>query len=230
MTRSLRALLVLVLGVAVLPLTGGTASAHSGGLESEDFLPRVVALDPPVPGLEVTVVEGGARLGIVNGTRERVDVVAPDGLARAEEPVVEPGGRGHWADRRFAAASTTRPTDGGPVAWAVPLRVGPETVLLRGETVWPPPPAGGAWWAAAALLAVATTALGALAVRRPRFAPVVAALTVVAVGAHLVHVLGSALVPVDLGFWPAVFGTAGIGLGAWVFGLAGAGLTMAGRR
>ncbi|MDN5914337.1 MAG: hypothetical protein L0I76_04400 [Pseudonocardia sp.] len=230
MTRSLRALLVLAVGVVVLPLIGGTASAHSGGLESEAFLPRVLALDPPVPGLEVSVVEGGARLGIVNRTGQRVEVLPPEGLARAEEPVVQPGGRGHWADRRVAAASVTRPAEASPVAWTVPLLVGSEPVVVRGETVWPPPPAGGGWWAATVALAAAATVLGVLSVRRERFAPVVVVLAVVAVGAHLVHVLGSALVPIDLSYWPAVFGTAGIGVGAWALGSAGAVLTFAGRR
>jgi hypothetical protein len=66
-----------------------------------------------------------------------------------------------------------------------------------------------------------------VAVRRRAAALAVAALGLGAVAAHLVHVLGSAVVPVDLPYWPTVFGTAGIGLGAWVAVPVGAVLVLA---
>lgn len=217
-----------VAGVLVLlALSAGPASAHSNGLTAEASLPRVVALDPPVPGLVVTVVEGGSRFQVVNGTSRAVRVLPPDGLAPAEEPVVAPGERAHWADRRVAAVSADRPPDGRPAAWSVPLLVGSEPVSLRGETVWPPAPAGWAWWGATLLVAAGTALLGARASERRGAELGVGALGILAVGAHLVHVLGSALVPVDAAYWPTVFGTAGIGVGAWAFALAGAVLTLA---
>lgn len=217
-----------VAGVLVLlGLTTAPASAHSGGLSAEASLPRVVALDPPVPGLSVAVVEGGARFQVVNATPATVRVLPPDGLAPAEEPVVAPGERAHWADRRVAAASAERPADGRPVAWSVPLLVGTEPVTLRGETVWPPPPAAWAWWAATVLVAAGTALLGARAPTHRGAALGIAGLALAGVAAHLVHVLGSALVPVDAAYWPTVFGTAGIGVGAWVVALAGAVLTLA---
>uniref|UniRef100_UPI001C68C102 hypothetical protein n=1 Tax=Pseudonocardia pini TaxID=2758030 RepID=UPI001C68C102 len=162
--------LLLLVGTTLLLLvaSGGTAVAHSGGLESEPFLPRVLALDPPVPGLWVGVVEGGARLGVVNDSAFAVDVL-PAGSARAEEPVVAPGERGHWADARVVTSGP------GPVTWSVPLQVGGQLVTVRGETVWPPPPATGGWWAATAALAVATAVLGTVAVRRRAAALAVAA-------------------------------------------------------
>lgn len=219
--------------VAVLVLLGLSASpawAHSSGLSAEHSLPRVVALDPPVPGLTVSVVEGGARFQIVNATPDAVRVLPPDGMAPAEEPVVEPGGRAHWSDRRVAAASAQRPADGAPVAWSVPLVAGSEPVTLRGETVWPPAPAGWLWWGATLLVAAGTAVLGSRASQRRGAALAVAGLATLAVAAHLVHVLGSALVPIDVAYWPTVFGTAGIGVGAWVVALAGAGLTLARNR
>ncbi|TCK21734.1 hypothetical protein [Pseudonocardia endophytica] len=215
-----------VVGVLVLlGLSAGPASAHSAGLSAEASLPRVLALDPPVPGLTVTVVEGGARFQIVNATTETVRVLPPDGLAVVEEPTVAPGGRDHWADRRVVV-STQRPADGAPVAWSVPLFVGSEAVTLRGETVWPPAPAGWAWWVATVVVAAATALLGSRAPTRRGAALGIAVLALAAVVAHLVHVLGSALVPVDAAYWPTVFGTAGIGVGAWVVVLVGAVLTV----
>lgn len=215
-----------LLGVlaALLSLaTAGVAAAHGSGLASEPYLPRVLALDPPVAGVSVAVVEGGARLALTNATASTVEVV-PAG-ERGEEPVVAPGGSAHWADLRVATT-----TSGGPVAWTVPLLVDGEPVALRGETVWPPEPATGGWWALTAALAIGSTLFGAVAVRR-RWAELgVAGLGLVAVAAHLVHVLGSAGVPVDLPYWPTVFGTAGIGIGAWAAAVAGAVLTVVGTR
>jgi hypothetical protein len=209
---------------ALLAVTmASPAAAHGSGLASEPHLPRVLGLDPPVPGLAVTVVEGGARLALVNDTAATVEVVPA--AERREEPVVAAGGSAHWADGRVATTTT-----GGPVAWTVPLRVDGEPVALRGETVWPPAPATAGWWALTAALAVGATLLGARAVRRRWAELAVACLGLLAVAAHLVHVLGSAGVPVDLPYWPTVFGTAGIGIGAWAAAVAGAALTVAGTR
>ncbi|ALE82488.1 hypothetical protein [Pseudonocardia sp. HH130629-09] len=223
MTRALR----LLACVATLLLVGaGTAFAHSDGLSAEAFLPRVVAVEPPVPGLSVAAVEGGARLGVVNATGIPVRVLPPDGLALAEEPTVPPGERGHWADRRVAAASAERPADGRAAAWSVPLLVGSDRVEVRGETTWPAPPSTAGWWSLTLALAVGAAALGSAAVRRAALAPAVGAVAVLAVAAHVVHALGSALVPVDEPYWPTVLGTAGIGLGAWAAVLVGAVLTL----
>lgn len=170
------------------------------------------------------MIEAGARLRLDNGTAGTVEVAPPAGGARSAEPVVPAGGTGRWADRRVADALAS----GSP--WTVPLTAGGAAVTVRGEIVVPPPPATGLWWLATAIVAAATTVLGALAVRRRAAQIGAAALTLVAVAAHVVHVLGSALVPDELSYWPTVFGTAGIGLGAWAFGLVGAGLAFAGKQ
>jgi hypothetical protein len=218
------ALAALFVAVALVPLGGGVASAHSGGLEPSPALPRILAVEPAVPGLTVTVIEVGARLRLDNGTAEVVEVVPPAGAARAAEPVVPAGGTGRWADRRILDALAS----GSP--WTVPMTVDGATVTVRGEIVVPPPPATGWWWLATAVVAAGATLLGASAVRRRAARIGAAALTLVAVAAHVVHVLGSALVPDELSYWPTVFGTAGIGLGAWAFGLVGAGLALAGKQ
>jgi hypothetical protein len=217
---ALYAALLTALLTALLSLAGaGVAAAHGSGLSSEPHLPRVLGLDPPVPGLAVTVVEGGARLAVVNGTASTVEVVPAQ--ERGEEPVVPPGGTAHWADPRVATAAAT---------WEIPLRVGGEPVVLRGETVLPPAPATAGWWALTLALAVGSALVGARSVRRRWAELAVAGLGLVAVAAHLVHVLGSAGVPVDLPYWPTVFGTAGIGIGSWVLAVAGAVLTVLGTR
>jgi hypothetical protein len=211
-----RLLAALLLVPVLLPVLGGSASAHSGGLEAQPDLPRIVALDPPVPGLVAAVVEGGARLSLTNGTGSTVEVV-PAGV-RGEEPVLAPGESGHWVDPRVRGA------DDSATTWTIPLRVGELPVALRGETSWPPPPATAGWWALTALLAVGATALGLLGIRRRGAAFAVAGLTALALAAHAVHVLGSASVPMGLAYRPSVFGTAGIGLAGWVAGLIGIGL------
>ena len=240
----LRRLVVALLLVAVsLPVTAGVAAAHSGGLEAQPDLPRIVGVEPPVPGLVAAVVEGGARLSLTNGTGLPVEVV-PVGV-RGEEPVVAPGESAHWVDDRIRGEVDDRirggiddRTDGAVTSWTIPLRVGDREVALRGETTWPPPPATAAWWALTVALAVGAAAVGLLTVRRRPETPRdlrsrrgvgaaalgVAGLTVLSLGAHAVHVLGSASVPVGLPYWPTVLGTAGIGLAAWVAGLVGVAL------
>ncbi|MFD1238087.1 hypothetical protein ACFQ34_32820 [Pseudonocardia benzenivorans] len=219
---------VFVLAVVLLPAGAVAASAHSGGLEPQPVLPQVVAVEPAVPGLQVSVVEYGARLRIDNGTGSPVDV-APAGSARTVEPVVAPGTTARWADPRVAGA------DGGagpePVGWSVPLTVGDTAVVVRGETVRPPAPSPGPWWLLTAAVAAAATVLGSLAVRRRAAAIATAALSVGMVASYVVHVLGSALAPDDVDYWPTVWRTAGVvGTVAVVAALAGAVLVVAGRR
>jgi hypothetical protein len=111
------ALVALLVAVALVPLGGGVASAHSGGLEPSPALPRILAVEPAVPGLTVTVIEAGARLRLDNGTGGAAEVVPPAGAARAAEPVVPAGGTGRWADRRVTGALVSGS------AWTVPLTV-----------------------------------------------------------------------------------------------------------
>lgn len=218
----------LVLALLVLPLGAVAASAHSGGLDPQPALPRVVAIDPAVPGLQVSVVEYGARLRIDNGTGTTVDVT-PAGQARTVEPVVAPGTTERWVDPRLTAAAKG---DGpGPVAWSVPLTVGGTAVVVRGETTWPPAPSALPWWFLTAGVALVATVLGSIAVRRRWAALVAGALSVGMVASYVVHVLGSALAPDGVEYWPTVWKTAGaVGTIAVVAALAGAVLTIMGKR
>jgi hypothetical protein len=225
----MRRLLVLT-GLVVLamlaggPLVGaGTAWAHAGGLTSSTSEPVVSSVDPPVPGLTVSVVEFGARLRLVNGTDRPVAVLPPPGSAVNAMPVVGPGDSALWADPRIAfAANQPRPAD-GRLAWEIPLKVGETPVVVRGEQRWPPPPAAGMWWLLTGLAVAVPAALVAVGVRRsPAFArSVLAATTAVVVCAHLVHIYGSALVPAQGAVIWLFLGAAGFAVVAWPIGAAG---------
>ncbi|GAY13018.1 hypothetical protein [Pseudonocardia sp. N23] len=223
-----RAAATFALALVLLPLGSVAASAHSGGLDPQPVLPRIVAVDPAIPGLQVTVVEYGARLRIDNGTGAAVDVT-PAGQARTVEPVVAVGATDRWADSRVTAAA--KGAGPGPVAWSVPPTVGETEVVVRGETTWPPPPSALPWWLLTAAVALAAAVLGSFAVRRRWAALVVGVLSVGMVASYVVHVLGSALAPDGVEYWPTVWRTAGaVGTGAVAAALAGAVLTVLGKR
>lgn len=219
---------LLVLILVLLPVGSGTAAGHGGGLEPSASLPRIVAVEPAVPGLSVEVIEAGGRLRIVNDTPVTVDV-APQGSVRQREPIVPPGATARWHDARIDAAGRTRPAEGGS-AWTIPLTVGDQAVTVRGEQVWPPAPPAVLWWLATAVAALVTAAVGMAALRRRPAAVATAGITGLVIGAHVVHALGAALVPEDQNYLVVVLGVAGIGLGAWLAGVMGAALTLAGRR
>jgi hypothetical protein len=217
-----RGLAGLVLALVFLTLGAGPAAAHGGpGAEPGPSLPRVLAVEPPAAGLSLTVVEGGLRLRLDNRTATEVDV-RPAGPQRHEEPVVAPGRSAAWADPRVTGAGE----------WAVPLVVGGQAVTVRGDHVWPPVPPPVPWWTGVVFAAAATFCVGAIAVergRRSRAAVAVAGLTVLLVGAHVVHVLGSALVLPEPPSVATVLAGAGPGVVCWVLGLAGAALVLARR-
>ncbi|MFD1530310.1 hypothetical protein [Pseudonocardia aurantiaca] len=214
------ALLGLLLALLILPFGGSVAAAHGvADPEPGPTLPRVLSVEPAVAGLSVTVVEGGLRLRLDNRTEAAVDVRPPAGAGRGPEPVVPAGGSAAWADPRMTG-------DGG---WAVPLLVGDRAVTVRGDRVHPAQPQPVPWWSAIVFAAAATFCVGALAVERGRrsgAAAAVAGLTVLVVGAHVVHVLGSASVLADPLSPGTVLGAAGPGLVCWLLGAAGAALTL----
>ncbi|MBW0092511.1 hypothetical protein I4I73_22000 [Pseudonocardia sp. KRD-184] len=218
----------LLLTAVLFPLTSGTAAAHGGGLEASPSVARILAVDPLVPGLAVAVIEVGARLRIVNDTGEPVQVV-PAGPTRGVEPVVPPGTTARWADPRIDAAMLPIPAE-GVRAWSVPLLVGDREVTVRGEQVFPPAPTAGLWWLATAVAAVVAGMIGIMGVTRRWAALATAAITVLVVGAHVVHVLGAALVPDDQAYLLVVVSGAGLGLAAWLAGAVGVVLTVLGRR
>ena len=92
----------LLLAVLALPLLAGVAAAHGGGADEPpaDSSPRVLAVEPPVPGLDVVVIDG-ARLRIDNRTDRPVTVLPAAGTDRGDVPVVAPGRSAAWADPRI---------------------------------------------------------------------------------------------------------------------------------
>lgn len=154
----------------------------------------------------------------------------PPGARRSVEPVVAPGSTVRWADLRIDAVMLDRPTQ-GTRAWSIPVTVGDRPVTIVGEQVWPPAPPTGLWWLATALAGIGSTILGGAAVHRRGAAVATAAVTLAVVAAHVVHVLGASLVPDGQpSYLTVVLGTAGIGLGAWLFGAIGVALTLVGRQ
>lgn len=208
------------------PLVGAAeAWAHAGGLTSSSSEPVVLAVEPAVPGLDVSVVEFGARLRVDNGTPNRLSVLPTPGSVVNALPTVAAGASAFWADPRIAFASAQpRPAD-GRLAWAIPMRIGDDEVSVLGEQRWPPPPAAGLWWLLLAVLvaipavvvAVGTRGGARLAVGRV----VVAVSTLVVIVAHIVHIYGSALVPAQGQLIWLFLSASGFAVVAWPIGLAG---------
>jgi hypothetical protein len=219
----------LLLGLAVLPMAAGSAAAHDADPAPPAVagLPVVRAVEPAVPGLAVTVIEGGARLRLDNATAGPVDVRPPAGAARTGEPVLPAGGSAAWADPRLAA-----PVPG----WTLPLLVDGRSVAVRGGWSWPPDPAPAPWWALTTAVALGTFCLGGTAaLRRADGSPARAAelglagVALAVVAGHVLHVVGAVQVgpqPPSVG---GVLAATGIGLVCWGFGLLGAGLVVARR-
>jgi hypothetical protein len=227
--RSLvRAAAGLLLALAVLPLAAGSAAAHGDPAPPvADGLPVVLGVEPAVPGLVVTVIDGGARLRLDNATPGPVEVRPPDGAARAGEPVVAAGASAAWTDPRLAAPTAE---------WAVPLLVDGAPAAVRGGWSWPPAPAPAPWWALAVAVAAGTFCLGGTAaLRRADGRPArpaelgVAGVALAVVAAHVLHVVGAVQVAAQPPSVGAVLVAAGIGPVCWAFGLVGAGLVVAGR-
>jgi hypothetical protein len=187
-----------------------------------------VALDPPLSGLDVRAVEFGARLRIDNATALPVVVEPLPGSAVSGLPVVLPGARAFWVDPRvLLAASAGPPPAADRAAWTVPLRAGNVRVLVLGEQLWPPP--APSWWAVALAALLLPAAAGLVGAAQPWGRRVLAASTAVVLVAHLVHVLGSALVPEDRPYPLMLLNAAGYALLGWPLGAAGGWLTLRGR-
>ena len=223
-----RLFLVAVLVGVLVPGGAAPASGHAGGLSSSTSAARVLAVDPPVPGLDVAAVEFGARLRLDNGTGATVVVEPLPGSRLSGLPTVVPGDRAYWADPRVTTAAARERPDDNRLAWAIPLQVGEQAVTVRGEQYWPPAPSAALWWTAA-LLALAVPALaGVLGAGRRWGQVTLAAATLVVLAAHLVHVVGSAGVPEGQPYLLMLLSAAGYALLGWPLGALGAWLTMRG--
>jgi hypothetical protein len=182
-----------LLAVVLLPLGATSAAAH-GGTDTPavvSSMPRVLSLEPAVPGLDVVVIDGGARLRLDNGTAQPVTVPGTD----AGRPrVVPPGGSAAWTDARLGDPVAPPAGDG---EWAVPLAVGDLPVTVRGDRVWPPAPHPFPWWALTVAALLGTYTVGGLAVERGRpggARTALAGVVLVVTAAYVVHVIGSSLV------------------------------------
>ena len=218
----------MLLVLAALLAMPGVAAAHAPGLTTAQSEPRVVGLDPAVPGLAVTVVEFGARLRLDNGTTGTVVVEQPPGSVVAL-PTVAPGGTAYWADPRIVALARQPAPAEGVIGWQIPLMLnGAERVIVRGEQVWPEPPPAGLWWALT-LAAALVAALPVLVARGRRFGLVwLAVATLVVVAAHVTHIAGSAAVAEGQPYLLVLLAAAGFGLAGWPVGIIGAVLTLRG--
>ncbi|WP_433556583.1 hypothetical protein ACQPWY_31110 [Pseudonocardia xinjiangensis] len=230
MGRAVRGAAGLLLALLFLPLGAGVAAAHGGGAGAPGTsIPRVLAVEPAVPGLALVVIEGGTRLRLDNHTGVTVAVLPPPDSLRGQEPLVPTGSSAAWADSRLAGAPAAPPRD-GTSAWLVPLLVGDQQVVVHGDRTWPAPPLAVPWWSVTVAAALGTFSLGAAAAERGRHstaATAVAGVTVLVVGAHVLHVIGSSLVldrPASVG---VVLAAAGIGVLCWVLGGLGVALTLA---
>lgn len=221
---------LLLAGLVPLLLAGGAtaAAAHAGGLSSSTSEARVLAVEPPVAGLEVRAVEFGARLRIDNGTGETVVVLPLRGSQLSGLPTVPPGGRAYWSDPRITTAAASERPAGDRLAWAVPLRVGEAAVTVRGEQYWPPPPSAALWWTVAMLALAVPGLAGVIGTGRRGGRLVLAGATLVVLGAHLLHALGSAGVPEDQSYPLMLLSAAGYALIGWPLGAAGAWMTVRG--
>jgi len=218
------------------PLVGaGEAWAHAGGLTSSSSEPVILGIEPAVPGLDVSVVEFGARLRIDNGTSTRVAVLPTPGSVVNALPAVAPGTSALWADPRVAFAAAQPAPPDRRLAWTIPLRVGEDEVSVLGEQKWPPPPAAGLWWLLlAVMIAIPAVLVAGITRRRPAGLTmgrmVVAASTLVVIVAHMVHIYGSALVPAQGQVIWLFLSAAGFAVVAWPIGLAGAYATLRGHQ
>ena len=218
----------MLLVLAALLALPGVAAAHAAGLTTAQSAPRIVGLDPAVPGLTVTVVEFGARLRLDNDTTGTVSIEQPPGSIVAL-PTVEPGGTAYWSDPRIAVLARQPRPAGGVIGWQVPLVLnGAERVVVRGEQVWPEPPAAALWWAIT-LAAFLVAALPVLVARGRRFGLIwLAVATLVVVAAHVTHIAGSAAVVEGQPYLLVLLAAAGFGLAGWPVGVIGAVLTLRG--
>ena len=65
----------LLFAVVLLPLGATSAAAHdhTETPAAVNSMPRILSFEPPVPGLDVVVIDGGARLRLDNHTTQPVD-------------------------------------------------------------------------------------------------------------------------------------------------------------
>jgi hypothetical protein len=127
---------VALLAMALLWLVVGAAApatAHSvGGAQASNYQTRIRAIEPSVDGLQVEVVDAGARLRLHNATGHEVVV-----LGDAGEPYLRLGPAGVFENRRSPATyrNRVRTAPAPPPAHADPAAPPEWRRLSRGDAV-----------------------------------------------------------------------------------------------
>ncbi|RBY74604.1 hypothetical protein DQ238_21625 [Geodermatophilus sp. TF02-6] len=137
--------LVVVLGALAALWVAGPASAHvGGGRAGSDFAARVLAVDPPMPGVSVRVLSFGDEFEVVNPTATDVEVPG-----YSDEPYLRIGPDGVWRNANSPATwinldrygRTSLPPDADPAAAPEWVRVStePQYVWHDHRTHWMSP-------------------------------------------------------------------------------------------
>lgn len=113
-----RTLVTVLIGLAMLGITAGPASAHSvAGQGSSNFQSRIRTIAPQVSGLKVQIIEAGSRMQLTNDTDQTVVV-----KGYQDEPYLRIGRDGVFENRRSPAVyiNSTRNNPPAPPAGADP--------------------------------------------------------------------------------------------------------------
>ena len=104
MNASGRAVIVVAVAALLLAVGAAPAAAHAvGGAQASNYQTRILSIQPVVPGLQVEVVDAGARLRVRNHTGREVMV-----LGYAGEPYLRVGPAGVFENRRSPATYLNR--------------------------------------------------------------------------------------------------------------------------
>jgi hypothetical protein len=97
---------IILLVLAILLAGTPQAHAHAGGLTPQNHLSAVTSVDPPLPGVQVRMINHGTQLEIRN------DSTAPLTVA---ERTVKPGEVARFGDDRTKADTWTIPLGGSSI-------------------------------------------------------------------------------------------------------------------
>ncbi|BBH71451.1 hypothetical protein ACTI_81360 [Actinoplanes sp. OR16] len=192
------------------------ALAHAGGLTATDGRGTLVSVTPQVPGLQIRVIENGARLLIRNGTAQSVLI---------GQTSIPPGRTRAWTDGRITPEGRS-PAPGETVRWTIPLHAQDTVVVVTGEIRGEEPPLAPVWWAATVLVGMLLVLLSR---RISRGDVLLCVAGLVAAAASITHVIGSTLVVESAPLVTTFLSAAGINLLAWPLIIGGAVVALRGR-
>jgi hypothetical protein len=98
-------------GLILLAITASPASAHTiSGPKPSNFRSRVISVTPPAPGVDVSIVDLGAKVQLANHTNNEVLVLGYEG-----EPYLRVGPQGVFENLNSAATYLNATVKGGVV-------------------------------------------------------------------------------------------------------------------